>query len=152
MRFLFSLFLMLAVAVGSPAAHAYKEIDNTISGSWYNAVQPGHGFSFQIMTLNQIVVYWYVYNFLGKPMWLVGVGDYQGNTAVVTFYYVEGMVFGDFNPDDNQQQVWGTGVFELYSCDTGFFEYASDFVADGESFGSGGMPIDRLSSISGLEC
>lgn len=153
MRFLLSLLLALVVAMASPATYAYKEIDNTISGSWYNTQQAGHGFSFQVVDLSQFLVFWYVYNFLGQPIWLIGTGDYQGNTAEVTFYYVEGMVFGDFNPDDNEQHVWGTGVFELYSCDEGYFQYNSDFVLDeGEPFGSGGMPITRLSSINGLEC
>lgn len=153
MRFLISFFLLLAVATASPAAHAYKEFDKTISGSWYNTGQSGHGFSFQVLNLTQVLVYWYVYNHFGKPMWLVGLGEYQGNMAVVTFYYVEGMVFGDFNPDDTQQHVWGTGVFEMYSCDEGFFEYDSDFALDGgQTFGSGSMLITRLSSNHGLEC
>jgi len=98
------------------------------SGSWYNDSQSGHGFSMEFgLTLEgqpQAVVYWYTYDSMGNPIFLVGSGTPVDNMVEVTFSSFVGMIYGDFAPSPPESYIAGTGTFIFSDGDTGTFSYA----------------------------
>jgi len=136
--------LLLLVAFNVSAI----EINDKLSGSWYNSDQDGHGLNVATLNEDLTLVYWYVYHTDGTPMFLITVGTNDGNRTSGTTYYHTGMKFGDFNPDDVQQTVWGTSTVTFTDCNTATLEYSSDDPA----YGSGSIPMTRLTFVSGLKC
>jgi len=102
------------------------EINSKLSGSWYNPDQNGHGLNVATLDENLTLVYWYVYHTDGTPMFLITVGTNDGNRTSGTTYYHTGMRFGDFNPDDVQQEVWGTSTVTFTDCYTATLEYSAN--------------------------
>jgi hypothetical protein len=108
------------------------------SGSWYNDQQSGHGFSIEFGIGNagnpRGVVYWYIYDDEGNPMFMSGAGRPEGNRLEideVKFVSPYGMQFGTFDPDSVQRANGGTVVFEFSSREEGTFSYTpSQFSID----------------------
>ena len=99
------------------------------SGSWYNADQSGHGFSMEFGQLSDgsplAVVYWYTYDSLGNPIFLLGTGVPMDNMVEITFNSYQGMIYGDFTPSPPPTiENAGTGTFTFSDGDTGVFSYA----------------------------
>jgi beta-glucanase (GH16 family) len=122
------------------------------SGSWFNADQNGHGFSVEIGELNGepfAVVYWYTYDSLGNPMFLVGTGTPDGNILEVTFESPYGMIFGVFDQTAVQRPAGGTGRFEFSGPDNATFSYTpSEFNTDNRGHTSiVSLPITKLFGI-----
>ncbi|VAW43666.1 hypothetical protein MNBD_GAMMA02-94, partial [hydrothermal vent metagenome] len=75
-------FTLLLVFLTMPAQAVI--ITKSFTGLW---VQPDHesqGFDFQVIDQNgipQAVAYWYTYDTVGNPMWLLGVGNLAENTV-----------------------------------------------------------------------
>lgn len=124
------------------------DINPTLSGSWYNPDQSGHGLAVEVMNDQTTIVYWYVYHPDGTPMFLITVGENQGNRVTGKTYYNTGMKFGEFNPDDRVQTVWGTTTVTFDDCTTASLSYSSDDPA----YGSGKISMTRLNSIEGVKC
>lgn len=153
MQCLLRITFLSAVLLCTFQVGAYQEINKGISGSWYNPDQSGHGLAIEVAENGKLVAYWYTYDFWGNPLWLIGTGDRSGNTAIVDFYYVSGMVFGEFDPDTTDAMFWGQGFFEFQSCDQGVFSWDSGLSYEsGESFGEGEIPISRLAYIEDIDC
>ena len=97
------------------------------SGSWYNADQSGHGFSMAFGEAADgsplAVVYWYTYDTLGKPIFLVGTGVLEGNLLEVQFTSPYGMKYGEFDPDSVIREDGGTAIFEFTDKDNAIFSY-----------------------------
>jgi len=121
-----------------------------ITGLWFNLDRGGEGFNIEIFgdELNpQFQAYYYTYDDNGNQMWVYGLADINGDTAIVPMTVTSGTVFGPgFDPDDVDYEDWGTITFKFSSCNAGSFEYVSD------DFGSGSYDIIRLTSIAGLAC
>lgn len=124
------------------------DINSTLSGSWYNPLQDGHGLSVEVLTDNRTVIYWFVYNPDGTPTFLITVGQNNGASTSGDTYVQSGMKFGDFDPDDVTREVWGTVTLSFQDCDTAQLDYSST----DEQFGSGSIPMTRLVSIDALKC
>jgi len=106
------------------------------SGSWYNPQQSGHGFSVEFSTISgapYAVIYWYIYDDQGNPMFFIGQGDdIQGDRAEITFYSPYGMKYGEFDPATvpSPLDVAGTGVFVFSDRDNATFSYTpTEFAA-----------------------
>ena len=136
--------LLLIVAFNVSAI----EINSKLSGTWYNPNQDGHGLSIAILDENSTLIFWYVYHPDGTPMFLITVGQNQGNSITGTTYYNTGMRFGEFDPNDRVQTVWGTSTVTFSDCNTATLKYSSNDPA----YGSGSIPMVRLASVSGLKC
>jgi hypothetical protein len=97
------------------------------SGSWYSEGQSGHGFSMEFgqgaKGLSKVVGYWYIYDDLGNPIFLVGSGKLDGNRVEMTFKSPVGMQFGVFDPDSVEREDAGTAVFEFTDADNATFSY-----------------------------
>ena len=99
------------------------------SGSWYNADQSGHGFSMEFGYAfdgsPQAVVYWYTYDSMGNPIFLLGTGTPMGNMVEISFNSYQGMIYGDFAPSPPPTiENAGTGTFVFSDGDNGTFSYA----------------------------
>ena len=88
-------------------------VGTAYSGSWFNPEQSGHGISFEYGELDDgspyVIAFWYVYDNLGNPIFLVGQGEPAGNTVALDMYAPYGMRFGDFDPD----MVERPGTFDV---------------------------------------
>jgi hypothetical protein len=143
MKRLFGLYLLL-LAFNVSA----MEINSKLSGIWHNANQSGHGLNVVVMDENTTIVYWYVYHTDGTPMFLITVGQNIGNRVTGPTYYNTGMKFGDFNPNDVTETVWGTSTVTFNSCNSASLSYSSNE----PGYGSGTIPMERLASVAGLKC
>jgi len=143
------LLILLAVFVLDASA---RDIDQSFTGSWYNADQSGHGFSVEVLPDGRAVIYWYVYNPDGTPTFLVALGDIDRDTIHADVYHHTGMPFGSFDNSALVQTHWGTLDFAIGDCDNATLSYASTMSIDGQPFGSGTIALERLSSVAGLKC
>ena len=124
------------------------DIKPSLSGSWFNPDQNGHGLSVEVLEDNKTLIYWYVYHPDGTPMFLITVGNNSGNRTSGETYYQTGMRFGDFNPNDVKQTIWGTTTVTFNDCGSASLRYSSNDPA----YGSGTIPMQRLVSIAGNKC
>lgn len=128
------------------------EINRFLSGSWFNALQNGHGLSIEVISEDQTVIYWYVYHPDGTPMFLIAVGTNKNNVVEANVFYNSGMKFGDFDPKDNEEIPWGTIKLTFDSCNSATLEYSSDLEYNGEPYGSGSIPLTKLLTIDEMQC
>ena len=130
---------MLLVAPGmsidaSDTEAAGFEINNALSGTWWNPDRAGEGFMIDVGNAGKIAISFYTYNNAGQQMWLIGPGQVDGGVAVVDFYFAEGGIYGSgFDPDLVNEVRWGTGIFTFTECATGVadimpdLEFATEF-------------------------
>ncbi|MGB5291579.1 MAG: hypothetical protein WBN41_09040 [Lysobacterales bacterium] len=107
------------------------ELGPAHSGSYYNVNQSGHGFSIEFGESGGsplAVVYWYTYDSLGNPIFMLGNGVPDGNTVEITFESPVGMKYGEFDPETVTREPGGTAVFVFSDRDNATFSYTpSDF-------------------------
>ena len=128
-----------AKATGSVAA---------LTGSWAPPNQAGHGFQMEVLSGDRLVATWYVYTPSGEQMWLIGAGAITGQTATLDMVRPAG---GRFIPNFNPALITAPSIGSLtvtaLSCDSARVDYA--FAAP---FGSGSIPISRITSVRGVPC
>lgn len=97
------------------------------SGSYYNQGQSGHGFSIEFGQAADGtpigIVYWYTYDDLGNPIFLVGTGFPDGNRLEVTFDSPVGMQYGVWDPMSVTREDGGTAVFVFSNRQNATFSY-----------------------------
>ena len=129
-------------------------IGPTYSGSWFNPEQNGHGFSLEYSVLDDgtplVVVYWYVYDQDGNPIFLVGLGEPQeGNSVTLQFEAPHGMKFGEFDPDSTVREDGGMGVFTFQNEESGTFDYQpSTWIAKAYGLSAISIPVKMLLEVA----
>lgn len=111
------------------------ELGPAHSGSYFNVNQSGHGFSIEFGELSPgvpfAVVYWYTYDDLGNPIFMLGNGTPDGNMVEITFESPVGMKYGEFDPGTVVRESGGTAVLVFSDRDNATFSYTpSDFSAN----------------------
>ncbi len=128
-------------------------ITGSITGSFYDPEQSGHGFFVEAIDVNgetQVFVAWFVFDTEGNPLWLSGVGSVDGNVATVPVTRSSGGFFPpNFDPDAIVSEAAGSLVFTFDSCNLASVDFQS---VDETSLGSVTIPVSRLTSIQGLPC
>lgn len=123
------------------------DIDKSMTGSWFDQSNSGQGINIEILSDNRILVYWYAYD-QGNPLWLTGVGTYQGDTAQIELSQFNGSEFGvDHKTSLVASNVFGNLTISFDSCDKGNMVYDSI-----QGLGSGSIPLNRLTSVLGVPC
>jgi hypothetical protein len=121
------------------------------SGNWYDPAQNGHGLFvdvFQIDGVRQLAVAWYVFDG-GDPLFLVGAGPIEGDTATLDLAISRGPSFPpDYRASDLVRQRWGSARVRFTGDDTG--EFAWNPAVSGYTAGS--MPLRRLTAQVGRQC
>ena len=127
-------------------------ITGAITGAWYDPANPRHGIFVHVSRLpdgsERFVVNWDVYTPDGQQLYLVGDGPFDGDTATVTVYATTGGSFPPTFGEAVQLVEWGTLVLVFDDCNSATLNYSSELAG----YGSGSLPLTRLSSISGLDC
>ncbi len=123
--------------------------EDSISGSWYQPATNGQGFVVQRLSNDRGVVYWFTYDPDGNPYWISGIGPITENLLQIDEALVfSGPSFGqDYDPDQLQSAVWGS-LSLSFDCD----EATATYESDQAGFGSGSIPLTRLTQIAGLDC
>jgi hypothetical protein len=125
----------LATAVADNLDAEGFEINNALSGTWYNPERSGEGFMLDVGNAGKIAVSYYTYDYYGNQVWLVGPGNVDGSVAVVDLYITEGGIYGaGFDKDLVKESHWGSAVFTFTECATGSVEILPDeeFLAEFE--------------------
>ncbi|AKS43246.1 peptidylprolyl isomerase [Wenzhouxiangella marina] len=126
------------------------------SGSWFSPASAGAGFAVEVTqdASNEsgpiVVVYWYDFN-NGQPMWLTGSNSFEYGATEVEIELIgvpapEGSVDFQQPPAGEDFTVQGTVTIAFESCSAGTFSY------DLTDFGSGEIPVTRLTLPSGSSC
>jgi len=126
------------------------------SGSWYNPATAGTGFALEVTTngstdSNPIaVIYWYDFN-AGEPLWLTGsagfeFGDTEVTIALSAVPNPAPSVGFQIPPPTSAFDDAGTVTIRFTACGTGIFAY--DLI----DFGSGEIPVQRLTLPEGSSC
>jgi hypothetical protein len=121
-------------------------------GIWFNPNNDGEGFFFHIDDTLLFTVTWYSFDDQGQQMWLIGTESYASgdNTISIQLQRPQGTRFGhQFNGDDVSKPIWGTLTLTFDTCNNGVAVFESN---DDRSFGSGSIPIIKLSSDAQSVC
>jgi len=130
-----------------------SSLEAKFSGTWFNPAQDGHGLSISVHSPESVSVFWYTFDPFGTAIWLYAEGSFDGNVLTTNAFFSQGMIFGDWNTEDREFFGWGTIEIEFLSCSSATMTYSSDLsYPNGETFGSGVIPLVRLASIDGLGC
>jgi arylsulfatase B len=120
-----------------------------MSGSWFDQTHNGEGLVIETLPDGRVLIFWFSYDGDGKQAWFYGFGEQDGtHISISNMYITSGGRFGpDFDPEQVQQESWGSLLVEL-GCDYGKFDYASELPV----FGSGKQTLTRLTSPGNPEC
>ncbi len=120
------------------------------SGLWYDPEQNGHGINVYMLADNRILVIWYVYDNAGHPLWLLGLGTHDGQTAILDVQSgANGLFPPDFNSNDVNLTDWGQFKLSFSDCNNGLFEWTP---LQGNGYDAGQMNVVRLTNTLGLTC
>jgi len=135
------------------------QIAGYISGNWFNVDRGGSGF--QIEATNTIdaasglpvmLAIWFTYTPDGSGQnWIYAQGTYDPTKATTTlpaFLSTGGKFQPNLEPSDATTNPWGTLTFTFTDCNNGVASWNS--VVPG--YGSGSLPIVRLTRIDGTAC
>ena len=127
-------------------------ISGAITGGYFDGDNPRHGFFVQVTRLpdgtERFVVNWDVFTPEGEQLYLVGDGPFDGDTAVVTLYATSGGSFPPVFGNAVQLVEWGTVTFVFTDCNSAIVFYESSL----PGYGSGQIPVTRLTNIAGIDC
>lgn len=151
----FALIVATSVAQAGVATIPPFAIGGPISGLWYNPQQSGHGFTITTAQNNTFIAVWFVFNPAGtEQSWIYAQGTYDPTSTTITIpssgVFLEGG--GAFPPNFDHSKItktsWGTMTFTFTDCNTGSVTWSSTVAG----YGSGTMPLTRLTAIPGLAC
>lgn len=128
-----------------------RALNGSHSGAWFNPQENGHGLTVEVLPNGVGLIYWYVYDQNGNPIWLIGSGEIEGDTINVEFFIYSGAMFPpDFDSDDLIQTLWGTGSLTLNGCNQAEFSWQPDAGISG--YTAGQMELQRLTALADLAC
>ncbi|HSN00794.1 MAG TPA: hypothetical protein VLS52_07295 [Rudaea sp.] len=127
-------------------------IGGFMSGNWYDPSQAGQGFQLEFVQNQIAIAVWYTFTPDGSGQnWIYAQGSYDetSNTVTLPAELLSGARFVPlFNPNDVVATSWGSLTFTFSDCNHGVASWASPL----PGYGSGSMPIVRLTQVSGTSC
>jgi hypothetical protein len=123
--------------------------EGLLSGTWADLSRAAEGFSLEVLSNGQVLVYWFSFGPGGERRWFFNVGEIQGTKLVFDDLLTTwGPIFGEKNPPGTLQfKHWGEVELEL-GCLTGTATYSS--VEPG--FAPGTQNLSRITLLDGLSC
>lgn len=124
-------------------------IDGTITGSWYDPSQDGHGFSLEYLFDGRLVFYWFTFTPEGDREWIFGTLDVDAGSTVARGDAFRKLGDGarfppDFDASEIDSERWGTIRFDFTACDSGTVSWDAE-----PPYGSGSMDLTRLTPAPG---
>jgi hypothetical protein len=124
-----------------------------MSGNWYDSTEGGQGFQLELTNANNnMLAIWFVYSPDGASQnWIYSQGAFDPTSNTVTLQAIQltGAKFPpNFNSSDVTQTPWGSLTFTFTDCNTGTASWVSSL----PGYGSGSLPITRLTQIDGTTC
>jgi len=129
------------------------EINAGLNDAWYNPATDGQGFFVIVFpVIHKMFLSWFTYDIerppgnvtalLGDPghRWLTAIGDYSGDTAVLTIDLTQGGVFDSHDPVPSHQP-YGTITVTFTDCHTGEVSYDIPSASQ-----TGVVPIQRIAN------
>jgi hypothetical protein len=96
-----------------------------------------------------MVVYWYLYDTDGDPMFLVGSSKTEGNFVEIAFAAPIGMAYGEFDPDSVIREDGGVGTFSFLNSTDGAFDYVpSEWMIETYGVSAITIPIVKLFDVA----
>ncbi len=128
-------------------------IDGYMSGNWFDPAQSGQGFQIEFTSqANTAVAIWFTFAPDGSGQrWIYAQGSYDNtkNTVTLSAVLPTGAKFPpNFQSSDVTNTPWGTITFTFTSCSAGTASWNSTL----PGYGSGSLPISRLTRIAGTTC
>lgn len=125
-------------------------IPDGLTGAWWDPQKSGQGLVIEQVAYpqagraDQLQAYWYSYDEVGAPVYLVGAGDYRNGRAEIEVVRTNGGRHGlALNPSQVSRDTWGRIVVEGLSCERIRVSYIP------ASGSSGAMDFVRLATSLG---
>lgn len=119
-----------------------------VSGLWTSEARSKDGFNVTLIDPSNAFVVWNTNGPNGKPTWLYGTLQAQGNQLVGKMSMNQNLNFGEFRSDLAETEAsWGTLRLTLSSCGT----MQADWTTDQPGYSSGNLLLGKLSSPRGIE-
>jgi len=133
--------------VGEPGGFV---INPSMSASWYNPAQSGHGIMIELLDATRAWMCWFTFDLQGNRAWICALGDVSGNALVFAeAFTVNG---GNFPPLFDATKIvevpWGSITVTFAGCGSGTMEWSTTK----PGFQSGSMPLVRLTKLWGTNC
>jgi len=120
-----------------------------ISGSWGDPAHDGEGWLLEILPNGLAVGAWFSYDPQGNQAWFLDPTTVQGDSLTFDLVMPAGSDFGPtFDPDEINEQPWGTATITFDSCNSASVSYDSLL----EGYGSGSQSLVRITQPAGLAC
>lgn len=124
------------------------------SGAWYEPAKNFQGFFLEMLSPTTALTIWFTYQPDGKQAYMVGVGTVSGDT--ITFAQMgrsHGPKFGSaFRTQDLVNEDWGSVTMTFDGCNRGYASYRPSDLAWQRGWPTEQLDMERLVSISGLNC
>lgn len=124
------------------------EIDARLTGTYYDPEHDGHYVSFQVLPIDLVAAVWWTYDSQGNPLWLIGSGEVDGDTARIEVFSSRGMALPSLDDDQREQKRWGTLELRFNNCHSLDMRWTTDR----PNFSDGETELQRLTFNEGLEC
>ena len=126
------------------------EINPSMSASWFNPAESGHGIMIHLLDANTAWMCWFTYDLSGNPAWICALGSVSGDTITLNdAFQVEGGAFPpNYDPGMIQEVPWGSITIVFTGCNAGTMTWTTN----APGFTSGSMPLSRLTNLWGAAC
>jgi hypothetical protein len=123
--------------------------EGRLSGSWSDPSHSGEGYVLEVMTNQQVLVYWFGFDNKGNRRWFFGTGEIvDDKLGFDEIFTTHGGIFGaGFDPTDISVEPWGSLELSL-NCEGGTARYESSE----EDFSAGELDVIRVTILDGLSC
>ena len=125
-------------------------VDPSMSGSWGNPSESGHGLLLHLLNDTQAYMCWFTFDLDGNRTWICSLGRVEADSLrFPNAFTVEGGNFPPlFDPELIAQVPWGSITITFESCDAGTMEWTTSE----PGYQSGSMPLARLADLWGSPC
>ena len=148
-----SLLVLLAAALNSASAIAAESplsVRGGLTGNWADRAFSKQGVQVEVVNNDTAVVAWFTYGTMGQPLWLFGVGNFQGSEIQAEMLFWENGIFPGRGPQEQEPQEarWGDLVIDFADCNSARMSWESFF----PGFPDGSIDLVRVTAIEGLSC
>jgi hypothetical protein len=125
-------------------------VNPSMSASWYNSAESGHGIMLDLLDATQAWMCWFTFDLDGNASWICALGNISGDTIVfANAFTVEGGAFPPlFDPQQIAEVPWGSITLEFSGCNSATMSWTTTV----PGFQSGNMPLQRLTPLWGVAC